>query len=299
MARSPSNPTCSMNMLSSPHSRRAFTLVELLVVIAIIATLIGLLLPAVQSAREAARGSACKNNMRQWGIGMHSFASAKGAFPCGAWVPKGFNQTWVTQIWPFAEQQTLADRFNAGNAFTAGDNQAVVSASIPLYYCPSDPNASGPGKTYDNGKDPARCRLNYLVSDGRFPESASDPDPPPIDSSLVGAAKDRARMEKYGGMFRQHYSNSTTARARRSPCLRFCCLSPRVEPLARSTAVAMLSMPRMADGAFTPPPHRTHRWPTIARMRSVPRPRTLRVRRRRFHRDPPAAPAADMRETCR
>ena len=209
MVWSPSSHTSPGRMPPSPHSRRAFTLVELLVVIAIIATLIGLLLPAVQSAREAARGSACKNNMRQWGIGMHSFASAKGAFPCGAWVPKGFNQTWVTQIWPFAEQQTLADRFNAGTAFTAGDNQAVVSASIPLYYCPSDPNASGPGKTYDNGKDPTRCRLNYLVGDGRFPESASDPDPPPIDSSLSGAAKDRARMEKYGGMFRQHYSNST------------------------------------------------------------------------------------------
>jgi prepilin-type N-terminal cleavage/methylation domain-containing protein len=190
-------------------ARRAFTLVELLVVIAIIATLIGLLLPAVQSAREAARGSACKNHMRQWGIGMHTFSSAKGHFPHGA-QSVGFYHTWVTEIWPFVEQQTLSDSFSFKLAFTSTANLPLVATVVPLYYCPSDPNSSGPGRMYSeaNGGN-TRCRLNYMVCDGRFPESTSDPDAPPLDASLAGAAKDMARMDKYGGMFRVHYGNGS------------------------------------------------------------------------------------------
>jgi prepilin-type N-terminal cleavage/methylation domain-containing protein len=172
-------------------SQRGFTLVELLVVIAIIATLIGLLLPAVQTAREAARGSACKNNMRQWGIGMHTFSSAKNAFPHGA-QNVGFYHTWVTEIWPFVEQRTLSDNFSFKLAFTNAANLPYVATAVPLYYCPSDPNSSGPGKMYSDANG-----------------GTSDPDPPPLDSSLTGAAKDMARMDKYGGMFRVHYGNGS------------------------------------------------------------------------------------------
>jgi prepilin-type N-terminal cleavage/methylation domain-containing protein len=139
---------------------RGFTLVELLVVIAIIGVLVALLLPAVQTAREASRRSKCQNNLRQLAIACHNFHDVQGTLPrngsaihladshnrgtppqgtgcCGAAAPRW---SWLARALPFYEQKNLAD---AGNVPENNLNQnaqtlAVLSAEMPILICPSD-----------------------------------------------------------------------------------------------------------------------------------------------------------------
>src|ERR1700712_2295589 len=105
--------------MAANHSqdRRAFTLVELLVVIAIIGVLVALLLPAIQAAREAARRSQCKNNLKQIGLALHNFESARRSFPPGfTSTPKnnvvnaegtGPGWGWGAHILPYLEESSL------------------------------------------------------------------------------------------------------------------------------------------------------------------------------------------------
>ncbi len=126
-----------------------FTLVELLVVIAIIGILIGMLLPAVQQVREAARRSACQNNMRQLALGSLNFESAHMHFPTAGQHSDGFgangetgtlttreNWGWAYQILPFIEQNVLYD-------LRASNPNAVKGQSIALLNCPSRGNRIG------------------------------------------------------------------------------------------------------------------------------------------------------------
>ncbi len=122
-----------------------FTLVELLVVIAVIGTLIALLLPAVQAAREAARRMQCKNNLKQIGLAMHQFESSRRHFPPSASIRMigaiNTNASWSIhgRILPFLEQGTLYDQVDLDVAW---DNQSVLSGmKVPVYSCPSDPGS--------------------------------------------------------------------------------------------------------------------------------------------------------------
>src|SRR5262245_7370237 len=96
--------------------RRGFTLVELLVVIAIIGILVALLLPAIQSAREAARRAQCLNQLHQWSVAMHLYHDANKRLPPGG-VSKPKRQTWVPHLWAYIEEGPLASQNDLTNAF--------------------------------------------------------------------------------------------------------------------------------------------------------------------------------------
>ncbi len=127
-------------------ARRGFTLIELLVVIAIIGVLVGMLLPAVQSVREAARRAECTNNMRQLGLALHGFESAFRVFPASGWTqagpgnPQGKYVSWRPLILPFVEQTALRDLYDVGLNWWEGSNLVTASVPVLLFQCPSTPN---------------------------------------------------------------------------------------------------------------------------------------------------------------
>ena len=110
--------------------RSAFTLIELLVVIAIIGVLIALLLPAVQSAREAARRAQCTNNLKQLGIALHSYHDAIGSFPLGRTIPFDASYSPMARILPFVEQATISEAMNFDLSWSSTGNTTVTSARL-------------------------------------------------------------------------------------------------------------------------------------------------------------------------
>lgn len=133
---------------SNTQEARGFTLIELLVVIAIIAILVALLLPAVQQAREAARRSSCKNNLKQIGLALHNYLDTYTVFPPAFCLGTGDGGQWSVhaRILPFVEQGALYDAADLNSTYTTG--QAPANSRVPIYVCPSDPNDKGRGNDY-------------------------------------------------------------------------------------------------------------------------------------------------------
>ena len=176
VAMAPNLPAPTCRVVSG---RDAFTLVELLVVIAIIGILIALLLPAVQAAREAARTSTCRNNLRQIGIALHNYQTAVTAFPpayCFTWnqttphvPPTDTGGQWSAQarILPYMEQGTIYSFIDFNRTYggqTMPSGQLITTLRIPTFMCPDEINDF----VRKGSTGPSDYPLNYGMNMGRW-----------------------------------------------------------------------------------------------------------------------------------
>jgi prepilin-type N-terminal cleavage/methylation domain-containing protein len=179
-----------------------FTLIELLVVIAIIAILASLLLPAVQQAREAARKTQCKNNLKQIGLALHNYHDATQVFPPG-YIDRNFNPKvtpdqdlgpgwgWATFILPYIESGDVYNQINFSQGIAVGANAQVALTLMKIYQCPSDP-LQDPFSVYDSAFTAPIATVahsNYVGCNGWvecFNGAGGNPQPGLGDDGLPG-----------------------------------------------------------------------------------------------------------------
>jgi prepilin-type N-terminal cleavage/methylation domain-containing protein len=193
---------CRKDRVTRARSLRAFTLIELLVVIAIIAVLVALLLPAVQQAREAARRSQCKNNLKQIGLALHNYHDVASRFPRSqTWgrvvggTMGAYHHTWITSILPYIDQAPLYNQVNfnlpayvSGSGLTAVP-QPHLGVQLDVIRCPSDGlNGEWPSPTSNN-----LAITWYSACEG------GDWWNRPINGDDLG-------NQLYGGIFTDHYN---------------------------------------------------------------------------------------------
>jgi len=186
-----------------------FTLVELLVVIAIIGILVGLLLPAVQAAREAARRMQCSNNLKQMSLAFLNYETAFKRFPNNntnvnrlTGLPGSTGQViiqgpWTHALLPFMEQNNLHNLWNPNLGFFEGTNRPLLTASLPVYKCPSSPapaidNFPAPSALWSvDNPLLAGQRFNATVVEYACPLSVSQP------PMLPTSPRDRGFLPQY------------------------------------------------------------------------------------------------------
>jgi len=126
-------------MKSLKRNSRGFTLIELLVVIAIIAILIALLLPAVQQAREAARRTQCKNNLKQLGLAMHNYHDTYSSLPIADVDGTSTPVSAHARLLPYIEQSNLYSKVDFNVPYDHANNTIARNTELPAFRCPSDP----------------------------------------------------------------------------------------------------------------------------------------------------------------
>ena len=153
--------------------RSAFTLVELLVVIAIIGVLIALLLPAIQTAREAARRGQCTNNLKQQGLAFHNYANAFGNFPSSIRpAAPAARFSWSVALLPFLDNQALYDKIDPSSNWSATSttglytipNAVTASTRLPVFECPSAAPSPSDLTRLDDDWDPASNANGYRAA---------------------------------------------------------------------------------------------------------------------------------------
>jgi prepilin-type N-terminal cleavage/methylation domain-containing protein len=191
--------------MSQPNRRPfGFTLIELLVVIAIIAILIALLLPAVQQAREAARRTQCRNNLKQLGLAFHNYHDTHNILPYSTpwWGPTGTMGTnrgwaWSSLILPYIDQAPAYNQINFNDYVpTPAMQAAVLKNPIPLATCPSDvaPTVRPYGVSTQPWYVPAVAASSYVTCAGPFNVG----DPGPGNGTALTAAQQNARNAAKG-----------------------------------------------------------------------------------------------------
>ena len=195
-------------MNSQPQRRtpRGFTLIELLVVIAIIAVLVSLILPAVQQAREAARRSSCKNNLKELALALHNYETTHSVFPPGyihKYGPRGTSLqaanhaglAWGAVLLPQLEHGNLYAKFNTNVPVWDLANLAPRETHLPVFLCPSDPWSANDFVVRDDTSTPVERYASASYAANWGPSTATvNLDDTPLQSRGVYYRNSKTRV---------------------------------------------------------------------------------------------------------
>jgi prepilin-type N-terminal cleavage/methylation domain-containing protein/prepilin-type processing-associated H-X9-DG protein len=181
------NSQLNWELICGNKPRRAFTLVELIVSIAITGILMGLLLPAVQVVREAARRARCQSNIKNMGLGLLNYESGHAAFPHGSSFKN--HHSWGSEILPFLEQRSVYDKIDF-EAFWADpvQNQDVVFSDLPIFHCPSSLKLFSGKTDYCGISGSYRTEVEEIESNGMLFLAVEENSEPVSMSSVIDGA---------------------------------------------------------------------------------------------------------------